>query len=71
MEVPLDTVLVRVTLAGETVQVRPVDGEDVVDKETVPARPWTAVTVIVEVPDAEDRTVTFVWLVAIVKSCTV
>jgi hypothetical protein len=71
VEVPLEAVLVRVTLVGETVHVRPVDGEDVVDKETVPVRLWTAVTVMVEVPDAEARTVTFVWLDVIVKSCTV
>lgn len=71
VEVPPEAVLVRVTLGGETVHVRPVDGEDVADKETVPARPWTAVTVMVKVPDAEARMVTFDWFVAIVKSCTV
>jgi hypothetical protein len=71
VEVPLEAVPVRVTLVGETVHVSPVDGEDVVDKETVPVRLWTAVTVMVEVPDAEARTVTFVRLVVIVKSCTV
>jgi hypothetical protein len=69
--VPLEAVLVRVTLVGETIHVRPVDGEDVVDKETVPVRPWTAVIVMVEVPDAEARTVTLVWLVVVAKSCMV
>ncbi len=71
VEVPLIAVLVSVTLDGETVQDRPVEGEEVVDRETVPVRPWTAVTVIVDVPDAETKTVTFVGLVVIVKSCTV
>ena len=62
---------VSVTVVGETVHVSPVDGEDVVDNETVPVRPWTAVTVMVDEPDAEARMVTFVWLEVIVKSCTV
>ena len=71
VDVPLAVLLVSVTLIGETVHVSPVDGEEVVDNETVPVRPWTAVTVIVDEPDDEARVVTFVWLEVIVKSCTV
>ena len=71
MDVPLAAVFVSVTLVGETVHVSPVDGEDVVDNETVPVRPWTAVIVMVDEPDDEARVVTFVWLEVIVKSCTV
>ena len=70
MDVPLAAVFVSVTLVGETVHVSPVDGEDVVDNETVPVRPWTAVIVMVDEPDAEARMVTFVWFEVIVKSCT-
>jgi hypothetical protein len=39
VEVPLAEAPVRGILAGEVTHVRPVDGEIVVDKETVPARP--------------------------------
>ena len=48
----------NVTLVGDNVHVRPagVDAETV--KETVPVRPLTAVTVMVEVPDAPMR----IWL---------
>lgn len=61
---------VSVTLVGETVHVSPVDGKDLVENETVPVRPWTAVIVMVDEPDAEARMVTFVWFEVIVKSCT-
>jgi hypothetical protein len=39
VEVPLAAVLVRAILVGEALHVRPVDGEIVVDNETVPVRP--------------------------------
>jgi len=39
VEVPLGEGVVRVILFGEALHVRPVDGEMVADKETVPPRP--------------------------------
>lgn len=66
MEVPEPT-----TLVGVRVQVRPVLGDRVEARATVPANPFSAVTVIVEVPLAPARTVTLVGLATIVKSCTV
>lgn len=53
------------------VQVRPVLGDTVEARDTVPANPLSAVTVIVEVPLTPARKVTLVGLAAIVKSCTV
>jgi hypothetical protein len=53
------------------VQVRPVLGDIVEARATVPANPFNAATVIVEVPLTPARTVTAVGLAAIVKSCTV
>jgi len=52
----------RVTVVGVRVQVRPVAGETVAAKLTVPVKPWSGVTVIVEVPEAPARTVTAVGL---------
>ena len=46
--------LTMVTLAG-VVQVRPAGVEDETAKSTVPVKPFTGVTVIVEVPDAPER----------------
>jgi hypothetical protein len=51
--------------------VRPVLGDIVEARATVPENPLRAVTVIVEVPLTPARTVTPVGLAAIVKSCTV
>ena len=61
----------NVTLVGESVHVRPagVDAETV--SPTVPVRPLTAVTVIVEVPVAPANTWAGVAPAAIVKSTTV
>ena len=55
-----------VTLVGDTEQ-------DVllVVRLTTPAKPFTAVTVIEDVPALPATTVTLVGLAAIVKSCTV
>jgi hypothetical protein len=39
VEVPLVAVLVRVMLFGEELQVRPVEGEIVADREMMPTRP--------------------------------
>jgi hypothetical protein len=61
----------RVTLVGVSVQVRPVAGATVAVRLTVPVNPWTAVTVIVEVPAVPALTVTLVGLAATVKSLTV
>jgi len=52
----------RVMLAGDRLQVRPADGEIEEARLTVPANPFCAVTVIVEVPVAPARTVTVVGL---------
>jgi len=60
-----------VTLVGVRVQVKPVAGETVAVRETIPLNPFCAVTVTVEVPAAPARIVTAVGLAAIVKSCTV
>lgn len=61
----------RVTLVGLRAQVRPVAGETVVARVTVPVNPFTEVTVIVEVPVAPALTVTDVGLAVTVKSWTV
>ena len=57
-----------VTLVGVRVQVRPVAGLMLEVKLTTLANPSSAVTVIVEGPDAPARTEAFVGLAAIVKS---
>jgi len=56
-----------VTLVGETVH----DAVALVTRLTTPAKPFTAVTVIEDVPALPATTVTLVGLAAIVKSCTV
>ncbi len=57
------------TLAGLSVQVNPATGADV--REIVPAKPFTALTVMVEEPDAPVLTGTVVGFAAIVKSWVV
>ena len=57
-----------VTLVGVRVHVRPVLGEIVEVRLTTPAKPLTAVTVIVEVPGLPTFTATLVGLAAMVKS---
>ena len=47
------------TLEGLTEQDRPLGDEDV-DNETVPVKPFTAVTVITDVPEAPELIVTLV-----------
>ncbi len=44
--------MLRTTLRGEKAQVKPVVGEAVPVRETVPLKPWSPVTVSVELPDA-------------------
>jgi len=57
-----------VTLVGVRMQVKPVAGLMLGVKLTAPANPSSAVTVIVEVPEAPARTVALIGLAAIVKS---
>lgn len=57
-----------VTLVGVRVQVNPVAGLMLEVRPTNPAKPWTAVTVIVEVPADPTLTATLVGLAAIAKS---
>ncbi len=64
VEVPEPT-----TLVGLSVQVSPVTGADV--RETGPAKPFTALIVMVEEPDVPVLTGTLVGLAAIVKSWVV
>ena len=70
-----DNVLVpevpRVTLVGDSEQLRPVEGETDEVRLTVPVNPLTEVTVIVEVPAVPVVVVTLVGLAEIVKSGTV
>ena len=61
----------NVTLVGDRVQVSPAGVEAETVKLTVPVRPLTAVTVIVEVPVAPASTWAGVAPAAIVKSTTV
>jgi len=61
----------RATLFGNSVQVRPVVGDTVTTRLTVPVKPWTEVTVIVDVPLAPERTVTLAELADTVKSLIV
>lgn len=51
-----------VTLVGVRVHVRPVAGETVAPRLTTPLNPWSAVTVMVEVPACPAITVTLVGL---------
>ncbi len=58
-------------LGGLRVHARPVLGDRVADKLTVPANPFTAATVMIDVPAVLTFTVTDVGLALIVKSWTV
>ena len=60
MDVPDDVVVLSTMLVGESVQVRPVEGETVAVMETVPVNPFCAVTVMVEVPVTPASSVTVV-----------
>jgi hypothetical protein len=68
VEVPELVVVVSETLAGLRVQVKPVDGEIVSVRATVPAKPLSPVTVMVEVPAFPTITLTLVGLAVTVKS---
>jgi hypothetical protein len=60
----------KVTLVGDRVHVRPAGVDTEAVKATVPVSPLTAVTVIVEVPDAPAKTWAGVAPALIVKSTT-
>jgi len=62
VEVALVVVELRATLVGDRVHARPVEGETVAARLTVPVNPPEPVTVIVEVPVAPARIVTLVGL---------
>jgi hypothetical protein len=66
-EVPL---MPNVKLVGVNVQVRPVVGDTVADRLTVPANPFTPVTVMAEVPLEPATNATAVGLATTVKSFT-
>jgi hypothetical protein len=61
----------RAMLVGESVQVRPVDGETTAVSDTVPVKPLKPDAVIVEVPEEPEGTLTLVGLAATLKSWTV
>jgi len=67
VEVPEVVELVNATLAGDIVQVSPVDGDTVSDNVTVPVNPLTALTVIVEVPGEPTTALTVAGLDVTVK----
>ncbi len=68
---PAVIVRFRPTLPGVRVQVRPVLGDAEDERVTVPVKPLTPVTVIVELAGALARAVTDVGLAVMVKSCIV
>jgi hypothetical protein len=62
------TELVNVTLEGDNAQVRPVEGEMVSERATVPVKPFSAVTVTDEVPAVPTTTVRLVGFAVMLKS---
>ncbi len=71
VEAPVADPLLSVTLFGDKVQARPVDGEIAVVRLTVPANPLRPVTVMAEFPFPPEGKFRVVGLAATVKSCTV
>jgi hypothetical protein len=71
VEVPVRLVLLRVIEVRVRLHDRPVVGEIVNDRLTVPVKPWTAAIVIVEGPVAPLLIVTTVGFAVRVKSVTV
>ena len=65
---PRVVVLVKEILVGLSVQMRPVEGDTVSDRVTVPVKPLTAATVIVDVPGDPTTAETLVGLALTVKS---
>ena len=68
VEVPLVVVPLNAMLVVDKVQVRPVVGETTSERVTVPVKPLTAATVIIEVPGEPTTTLTVVGLAVTVKS---
>jgi len=68
VEVPDVIALVKSTLVGDRVHVRPVGGETVSDNVTVPVNPFMAVTVMVDVLGEPTTADTVVGLATTVKS---
>jgi hypothetical protein len=71
VEAPEGVPLLSVTLDGNTVQVRPDDGEIAAVRLTVPANPLRPVTVMPEFPVPPEGKFSVVGLAATVKSWTV
>lgn len=71
VEAPDVVPLLSVMLVGDSVQVRPADGELVAVSVTVAANPLRAETVIAEVPVPPEGKLWVAGLAATVKSCTV
>lgn len=67
VEDPDGVVVERLTLVGDSVQDRPVEGLIEVDRPTVSVNPFRPVNAIVELAEAPARTVLLVGLVEIVK----
>ena len=59
---------VRLTLVGESVHVKPVEGETAAVSETVPLKPLRPETVIVEVPEEPDTAFTLAEVADTLKS---
>jgi hypothetical protein len=68
VEVPELVELVKTILVGDSTHVRPVEGETVVERATVPVNPFTAARVIIEVPADPTVTLTLVGLADTLKS---
>jgi hypothetical protein len=68
VEVADVVVVERATLVGLRAQVRPVEGDTVADRETVPVKPFTAAIVIVDVPGEPTTAETVEGLALTVKS---
>jgi hypothetical protein len=71
VEAPVGVPALSVTLDGNTVQVRPVDGEIAAVRLTVPVNPLRPVTVMPEFPVPPEGKLRVVGLAATVKSWTV
>jgi hypothetical protein len=70
-DVALEDVLVRERTEGARLQLRPFEGETVVDRATLPAKPSTPLAIIVVEPATPARVVTVVGVTVRPKSWTV
>jgi len=71
VDAPLVVPLLSVILVGDRVQLRPVDGETVAVRLTVPVKPLRPVTVMAEVPVPPEGKLRVVGLAVTEKSWTV